>query len=223
MVALLAMQTKNGSLQPDALMFDLDGTLIDTMGGFADVAAQVMQEDFGMALDVARRRYLETSGIPFRQQLDVIFPQDARNDQASDTFEHRKRGIAAATNMPDDTAAALEQLRAKGIKVIVSSNSAQHFVDEFADRTGFAFDLALGFGGGLAKGTPHVQKVCAVFNLQPGQILFVGDSLKDGELAAENGLPFVGRTGTFSREHFAAAHPQSAVIDGIPELLALLA
>ena len=33
-----------------AFMFDLDGTLIDTMGGFADVAAAVMAKRHGLDL-----------------------------------------------------------------------------------------------------------------------------------------------------------------------------
>jgi beta-phosphoglucomutase-like phosphatase (HAD superfamily) len=114
-----------------AVMFDLDGTLIDTMGGFADVAADVMAKRHGLELAHARRRYMETSGIPFRQQLEVIAPAHADNDAASDEFETRKRIVAQTTRMTAETIAGLDELRRQGLKVIVSSNGAQHFVDHF--------------------------------------------------------------------------------------------
>jgi beta-phosphoglucomutase-like phosphatase (HAD superfamily) len=128
-----------------AIMFDLDGTLIDTMGGFADVAAAVMAKRHGLELAHARRRYMETSGIPFRQQLEVISPGHGENDAASDEFETRKRVVCDEARMTAETVAGLEQLRRTGIKLIVSSNGAQHFVDQFQAQETFRFDLALGF------------------------------------------------------------------------------
>ncbi|MEO7096334.1 MAG: HAD family hydrolase, partial [Polyangiales bacterium] len=139
-----------------AVMFDLDGTLIDTMGGFADLAAEVMAKRLGLDLALARRRYMETSGIPFRQQLEVIAPEGAHNQASSDEFEERKRAVCDATSMDAETIRGLEQLRAIGLKLIVSSNGAQHFVDDFARRETLQFDLVLGFDASreLAKGAP---------------------------------------------------------------------
>ena len=207
-----------------AVMFDLDGTLIDTMGGFADLAAEVMQKRLGIDVTTARRRYLETSGIPFRQQLEVIAAGHAENQASSDEFEHRKRAVCDATSMDAETIAGLEALRALGLKLIVSSNAAQHFVDDFARRESFAFDLALGFEAarGMAKGKPHVAHTCKTLGLEIAELLFCGDSLKDGELADDCGIPFIGRTGTFHREDFLRRDPAGAAVDSIPELAQLL-
>ncbi|MBL9013570.1 MAG: HAD hydrolase-like protein [Myxococcales bacterium] len=207
-----------------AVMFDLDGTLIDTMGGFADLAAEVMQKRLGLELASARRRYLETSGIPFRQQLEVIAPGHAENQASSDEFETRKRAVCDATVMDAETIAGLEALRVLGLKLIVSSNGAQHFVDEFAVREAFKFDLALGFEAAknMAKGAPHVAHTRRELGLEVSELLFCGDSLKDGELADACGIPFVGRTGTFTREDFLRRDPAGAAVDSIPELARLL-
>jgi phosphoglycolate phosphatase-like HAD superfamily hydrolase len=205
-----------------AILFDLDGTLIDTMTGFADLAADVMARRHGLERAHARRRYMETSGIPFRQQLEVIAPDHIDNDAASDEFEQRKRAVCDATSMSGDTIAALERMRSAGIKLVVSSNSAQHFVDEFAARERFRFDLALGFGNGLAKGPLHVARACEVLGISREDTVFCGDSLKDGELARECGLAFVGRLGTFTREEFRRWDPAAAVIEDIPALAMLM-
>ena len=205
-------------------MFDLDGTLIDTMDGFADLAAEIMEARHGLPAVEGRARYLETSGIPFRQQLEVIQPGHGNNDAASDEFERRKRAVCDAAVMSARTHAALEQLRDAGIKIIVSSNSAQHFVDEFATRETFRFDLALGFdaSAGLAKGRPHVAHTCETLGIGLDEIVFCGDSLKDGELARECGIAFVGRLGTFTREDFQYWDAQVAVVDDAHALAELL-
>lgn len=207
-----------------AVMFDLDGTLIDTMGGFADLAAEIMQARHGLPAAEGRARYLETSGIPFRQQLEVIHPGHAENQAASDEFEQRKRAVCDAATMSDRTSAALEQLREDGIKVVVSSNSAQHFVDEFAARAAFRFDLALGYdaAAGLAKGRPHVEYACRKLGVRREEIVFCGDSLKDGELARECGIAFVGRLGTFTREEFLRWDTSAMVVDDVHGLAVLL-
>src|SRR5262245_40281058 len=105
------------------VMFDLDGTLVDTMSAFADLAADVMTARHGTDRAEARRRYLETSGIPFQHQLEVIHPADPSNQAASDEFERRKRAVCDTTPMDDDTISGLEALRVLGYKLVVSSNT----------------------------------------------------------------------------------------------------
>jgi len=207
-----------------AIMFDLDGTLIDTMGGFADLAAEVMAKRHGLELAHARRRYMETSGIPFRQQLEVIAPAHHQNDAASDEFENRKRTVCDAARMTPATIAGLEKLRRAGIKLIVSSNGAQHFVDQFQAQETFRFDLALGFdeAAGLAKGRPHLEHASKALALAREGIVFCGDSLKDGELARDNDIAFIGRLGTFTADEFRRWSPDVTVVADAEALAALL-
>jgi phosphoglycolate phosphatase len=212
------------SRQIRAVMFDLDGTLIDTMGGFADLAASVMHARHGLDAVTGRRLYLETSGIPFRQQLEAIHPGHAENQAASDEFEARKRAVCDGAQMTVETVDGLAMLRRAGCKVIVSSNSAQHFVDEFAEREEFEFDLVLGFDAaqGLAKGAPHVELTCRRFGLSRDEIVFCGDSLKDGELARACELAFVARLGTFTAQEVQRWDAGVMCVDDIPSLAALV-
>ena len=209
---------------PEMVLFDLDGTLVDTMFAFADLAAELMARDHGDEFDRARARYLGTSGVPFAHQLEIIHPGDSRNAAVSVEFERRKRALCERAPMGPRTVAALEALRALGVKLVLSSNTGQQFVDEFVAREGFAFDLALGFDAdaGLAKGRPHFERAATVLGVPAERAWFVGDSLKDGELARACGLTFFGRVGTFRAEDFEQHTPGTHTIGHVEELVALV-
>jgi phosphoglycolate phosphatase-like HAD superfamily hydrolase len=206
---------------PRVLLCDLDGTLIDTMPILADLAADIMGEAYAMPRSLARELYVATCGLPFFQQLDVICAQDPRNAAVSARFEAAKPALCRAARMPADTRRALITLQGRGVRVVVSSNNGKENVDAFAEASGFAFDLVLGFGDGLAKGDPHVACAEAAFGARRSEMMFIGDSLHDGEIAAATGIPFVGMAGTFSRERFALKFPGLPCVQRFSELVDL--
>jgi phosphoglycolate phosphatase-like HAD superfamily hydrolase len=208
---------------PKVLLCDLDGTLVDTMGILADLATEVMVGMYGIPKVLARELYLATCGLPFIAQLADIFPDDPRNQAASDLFEASKPARCDSARMPADTRAALAELQARGVRIVVSSNNGRVNVETFAKNSGFPFDLVMGYGDGLAKGRPHVELVERTFGVGRGEMLFIGDSLHDGEIAVVEGLPFVGVAGTFSKESFQLRFPGKPVVHKLAELLDLFA
>ncbi len=211
---------------PAVILFDLDGTLVDTMGQFADLATEVMVRWYGLARRNARRLYLQTSGVPFHQQLEVVFGEHEHNSSASTEYERRKHEIASHAEMDGDTARALWGLRARGSALVVSSHGMQEHVDAFATRSQGLFDLALGYDTARApvrcKGEPHVAEVCAKLRVRRDELTFVGDSLRDGELAASSGVRFIGRAGTFSESELAGKFPTSPIVGSVAEIPALV-
>src|SRR5262245_31752183 len=185
--------------RPKVLLCDLDGTLIDTMPILADIATDVLSEVYGLPRSLGRELYLSTCGLPFIRQLDAICPGDARNPRASDIFEGRKPASCRSVRMPGDTRRTLSALQEAGTRIVVSSNNGVENVEAFARDSGFAFDLVLGYGNGLFKGRPHIERAQAQFGVRRSEMLFAGDSLHDGEIAGNQQLPFVGVVGTFSK------------------------
>jgi phosphoglycolate phosphatase-like HAD superfamily hydrolase len=208
---------------PKVLLCDLDGTLIDSMPTLADLATEVMGEVYGTPAVLARELYVATCGLPFIRQLESIFPGDPRNQGASDAFEGRKPARCDEIRMAPDVVHALTDLKKRGVAVVVSSNNGVENVATFARNAGFPFDLTLGFGGGLAKGKAHIERAERMFDVDRSQMLFIGDSLHDGEIAEREGIPFVGLAGTFSHDRFALRFPELPILRRFSELPSLLA
>ena len=137
-------ESRAGNGRVDAVVFDLDGTLIDTMHAFADLAGVLIARNYGWDRIYAREQYLRTSGVPFFQQLETLFPGDRRNRLVQEEFEREKQAAFFAAEPPQDTLATLSGLRGNGVKVVVSSNNYERFVREyFQKRPHIPADLVL--------------------------------------------------------------------------------
>jgi phosphoglycolate phosphatase-like HAD superfamily hydrolase len=204
------------------VVFDFDGTLVDTMQSFADVAADVMATRHSVHFDWARARYLETSGIPFFQQLEEIFPGHNENSKAADEFEKRKLESFFSERFDADVRGALRKLQRQGYKIAVSSNNFQHLLDKFVSTEEVSFDLVLGCRENFFKGHDHFRAIQRELGVAAHEILFVGDSLMDAQRAAESGVRFVGRTGTFTSQSFKKAYPGVSTVDQLSELHAII-
>ncbi len=205
-----------------AFLFDFDGTLVDTMDGFADIAGRVIHEFHPeMSFEEARMNYLKTSGAPFFQQLEILFPGDLTNTQKMEIFEEEKKEGFFEQRFSKDVRYAINALRKRGDIAGVSSNNYQELIDRFVEREGLEFDIVLGFNNGFQKGKDHFDHVMKVFGLERDELTFVGDSLKDAEKAIANGINFVGKCGTFKREDFLKIRETFMTIENIRELLTI--
>jgi phosphoglycolate phosphatase len=205
-------------LKDKVYIFDFDGTIVDSMEEFADIASRVMPKYFPIAAEDARRAYLETSGIPFFQQLEQLFPGNDANARAADEFERTKLETYLEKKPFEDAGKTIQELRSKGAKAVVSSNNFQNLVDELTEKLGIEFDMVLGFKPGFAKGKDHFAHIERLLGAKRADMTFVGDSLRDGERAADYGIRFVAKEGIFPSEDFLKNFPDAKVISNLSEL-----
>jgi phosphoglycolate phosphatase-like HAD superfamily hydrolase len=205
-----------------AVLFDLDGTLVDTMPAFASLAAGIIQQYSGLNFEDAYSRYLMTSGVPFQCQLQQITPDHPEIFTMSDLFEKAKLQISARFPMSISTLSTLKRLESAGIGIAISSNNNDEYVRRFAMRSSIAFDFALGYNDELEKGGPHFDYAMRHYACGLRDLLFVGDSLSDAAIAKVYGLAFVAVTRTVSSDLFLTHYPQVACITDISLLPRLL-
>ncbi|MBI2980853.1 MAG: HAD family hydrolase [Deltaproteobacteria bacterium] len=210
------------NIKKKVCVFDFDGTLVDSMDSFTLLAAEVMQAVYQLPLEEGSQAYIRTSGLPFREQLELIFPNDTRNPIACQRFESAKKVNYLEKEFCKDAGETIGYLQSKGIKVVVSSSNYQELVEEFLRRKEIQLDLVLGWRPNFSKGRDHFGRVREVLTVSNESILFVGDSLKDGERARESSVDFIGKTGLFSANDFRDHFPGVWVIDHLSELKSIL-
>lgn len=205
-----------------ACILDFDGTLVDTMGELTKIAVEVMMQYYGISSHEAKEKYIETSGLPFCQQIEMIFPSDSKNKEATEEFERRKL-INFFQHPPFSEAyKVLKFLHKKGFCIAVSSSNMQNVIDEYIQKYKMKVDFALGWRGeGFEKGYGHFEFVRKKLSIGKEEMVFVGDSLKDAERAKNYGIDFIAKCGIFTRQDFQQNASPIAIIDNLAELIPL--
>lgn len=200
------------------VVLDFDGTVADTMSYLTGLAAGLLVERYGMTPEEARRAYVDTTGLPFVQQMELLYPGDSRNMETVRLFEADKRESMKRFDFFPGVPDTIGGLRAAGLKVCVSSGSYRDIIVEFMEARGLEVDLIMGFRPGFEKGRDHFEFCIRRFGGDRRSTVFVGDSIKDGERAQDSGIGFIAKTGLVSREGFEARFPQAPVISTLTEL-----
>jgi phosphoglycolate phosphatase len=197
-----------------AVAFDFDGTLADSMGTLAKLAADLLSRELGMPLDEATSRYLATAGDDFRTQLDVIADGRPYLDEIAVGFEAAKEGLMGGFRPFADAGAAIKRLGHADVPALVCSSTRVELVQEFCRRFGLA-QLATAVDG-WRPDHPKVAQLrawAAAIGVAPNDVLFVGDAVRDPAIARAAGVRFVG----LSRPD----HPDAFEGSGVPVVTSL--
>ena len=175
-----------------------------------------------MDRDQATKAYVDTTGLPFVKQMEIIAPGDGRNQATVEAFEERKRLSLLEFDLFPDALGAVTRIRQHGIKVCVSSGNKEELVVRLLEFRGLEVDLVMGFRPGFEKGLDHFSLAMETFGTVADRLLFVGDSVKDGHAARAAGIRFVARTGLLTAEELSEALPGVAIINSLDDVLPLV-
>jgi phosphoglycolate phosphatase-like HAD superfamily hydrolase len=156
-------------------------------------AVRTLVEDLGFEPDDAMRGYLATAGADFRTQLEELAPGRASLGRVADRFEAEQgRWMQRCEPFPD-VLPAVDDLVAEGIQVLVCSSTRSSLVRAFCERSGLLGRLTSvdGWAPGRSKSAQLRAGVAAV-GMAAGDVIFVGDSRRDADVARAAGTRFVG-------------------------------
>jgi len=209
-----------------AIVFDLDGTLVDSAPDIA-AAANRMLADFGHpALPVPLLTSFIGHGIP-NLVRQVIAAQDLdpalQPEWNARMLAHYSDRPAGLTRPYPGVVAALEALAGAGHPLGVCTNKFHGLSMQLLDALDLArfFDVVIG-GDSLAVRKPDPAPLHAAFaELRTTPLLYVGDSEVDAETAQAGGYRFALFTQGYRKTPIAAL-PHHAAFDTFDALLAIV-
>ncbi|MBZ6065623.1 phosphoglycolate phosphatase [Aeromonas schubertii] len=185
----------------DLVLFDLDGTLIDSVPqlalavnqmlrecGFDEVPEAVVRTWVGNGADTLVQRALAHAGAG-EALFATARPAFGRYYQAC---------LLEGLEMYEGVAATLARLAAAGYRLAVVTNKPTAFVQPILEALGIAGYFSLWLGGNcLPEKKPHpapLLHACHELQLSPARTLMVGDSENDVLAAKAAGMRVVGLT-----------------------------
>ena len=207
-------------------VFDLDGTLLDTLGDLA-ASTNYALRTHGMpehSLDDVRRFV----GNGVRVLMERAVPQGAENPQFEAAFQtfrtHYMQHSLDTTKPYDGILETLEALKAEGCRLAVVSNKMMAATQELC-RHFFRDTIEVAIGEHEAQGIrkkPAPDTVNEAFRqlgVGKERAVYVGDSDVDILTARNSGLPCISVLWGFRDRDFLVAHGATTTIHSPEELL----
>lgn len=181
------------------IVFDLDGTLLNSLEDLADSANWVLEQHGFPTHPVDAYRYFVGDGV--RKLIERILPETERS---TDCIEQCRQEFVAYYDIhkEDKTTAypgiaeLLKSLKYKGLKIAVATNKV-HLAVEPLMRKYFPeihFDAVFGQREGIpVKPAPQIMyDILKATGCEPSETLHVGDTATDMQLAHNAGVTPVG-------------------------------
>lgn len=202
-----ALRLERGTLRPDLILFDLDGTLSDPLEGFARSMNHALTH-FGYAAR-APGEFAPYVGPPIEDAFRELTGRDDKTEITALIARYRERyadiGYTENTLYPG-VPGALEGLRAAGIALGVCTTKRR----DFAEKILTLFDLRQHFRF-VSGGDVGIAKWQQIAALRAGgeattNSLMVGDRAVDLTAAQRNGLAAAGVLWGYGSHAELAAH-----------------
>lgn len=180
------------------LIFDLDGTLIDSLRDLAEAANYALRAYKLPEHDIEKFRYFVGDGIP--KLIERILPEDMHSDDminkvksVFDSYysEHYADYTAPYNNIPE----LLRELKCKGYKLAVASNKPDNFTHDLVDSIFEGmFDVVQGKVDSFEKkpAPQIIYKISEDLGIPLSEAIMIGDTNVDIFTAKNAGIKSIG-------------------------------
>ncbi len=216
----------SGTQQFPAIVFDLDGTLIDSLRDIAE-AANAALRDLGFPVHPPES-YRQFVGDGVRVLFERALPAADRlpevvTDCAAGFARHYAHGWNLHTRLYPGISEMLDEVSRRGIRLAVLSNKPHPFTCQCVKHflSAWNFEVVAGQKDGIPK-KPDPAGAWAVakeLDLEPVRLAYVGDSSVDMQTARNAGLDPIGVSWGFRSREELWQHGARLVIDDPRQLL----
>lgn len=183
-----------------AVLIDLDGTLVDSIPDLA-AAANAMRSELGMAtLELELLSHFVGKGMynlikrSLAGSLTAEDPEPALFERAKAAFKrHYHQLNGQYSQVYPGVITGLQRLRTMSLKLAVVTNKPHEFTLPLLKRTDLLtfFDIVVS-GDTCVEKKPHPMPLffaCEKLGVMPQHALFIGDSLNDAQAAQSANMP----------------------------------
>ena len=208
-----------------AILFDLDGTLVDNVEQFVQAFQQTYKTMFNEFL--SRNAILKASG---RRSSDVVkalnIPRQKQNEFIKNFRQYREESGGDATRLVEGVHRVLSVLQEREIKLAVVSSKRKEMVIRDVNNLGIRsyFRVILG-SEDVKRNKPDPDALlvaCKKLGVEPSKnVAYVGDTTFDVQAANSGGLLSIGVTWGAHGETLGEANPD-IVINKFDKLLKII-
>ena len=211
----------------NTLIFDLDGTLLNTLEDLKNATNFALKKFGYPERSIEEIRNFVGNGV--RKLIERALPNGAENpdfESCLDTFKKNYKEIMYNHTAPyDGISEMLKIAREKGCKIAVVSNKFDLAVKELCARYfDPLIDIAIGESENVRKkpAPDSVFEAMRLLNTKPENSVYIGDSDVDIETAKNAKLPCISVTWGFRDRNFLAGHGGKIFIDNPMEIFTKL-
>jgi phosphoglycolate phosphatase len=206
-----------------AAVFDLDGTLLNTLEDIADSVNEMLKMYSFPARSYEEIRSFVGNGA--RNLIRQSLPADASSELIDECLTvyitHYSNNMRNKTRPYDGVIPLLRELKEKGMKIAVCSNKGDANVKGLcAEYFGGLIDVAAGEVLGIKKkpAPDGVFKAIEDLRADPRDVVYIGDSEVDVITGRNAGIPFVGVSWGFRPREVLIAEGAEIIADTADEL-----
>ena len=212
----------------DGVIFDLDGTLVDTLEDIGDAMDRVLAREGAPGHTYGEYRYLIGHGI--RNLVTEALPAELRSDERVARCYERMIDDYGANSLVktrpyEGVPELVRGLRAGGVPLAIHSNKSDALTHDIVAALLDPEDFVAVHGArpdAPLKPDPAVAlAIAARFGLPPARVVYLGDSLVDMRTATAAGMLPVGAAWGFRTREELVESGAAVVIDAPLDLLEL--
>ncbi|MDQ5920794.1 MAG: phosphoglycolate phosphatase [Pseudomonadota bacterium] len=182
-----------------AIIFDLDGTLLNTLEDIAFAMNSVLRKHGYPEHSTSAYRYFVGGGL-----YNLVFhtiPENARipkllNTYLDELLDEYSKCIDTQTKPYSGICDMLEQLTQKNIPMAILSNKAHEFMDEVVQQHFSKWNFKVVFGARptvATKPDPYsALEIASIMQIEPCKIAYLGDTDVDMQTAVNAGMYGIG-------------------------------
>lgn len=211
------------------IIFDLDGTLLDTVQDIGESVNLALQANLFPTHPIADYPDFIGSGLQklIRRVLPTDVSQEGFQKVLDSSTEYYSRNWNKHTQLYPNVSQLLDSLRNLKVPLAVLSNKPHAFTLDHVRHYLNRWDFSIVQGeipGVPRKPDPtHSQAISRKWGIPLGSILFIGDSEIDFQTAKNSGMPFIGVAWGFRGKEFLRAQGVKIVVTEPFEVISHLA